>query len=238
MKSRTVSYSLALMVLCLLIAAALRFPDLQLTPPGLHYDEAANGILAGDIGLRGERPIFISSYTGKEAAFFYLAGGLMRLVGESLFSLRLTAAYLGILTVAATYWLGREMLADRRQALLAAALLAISFWHVLFSRLGFRAVTEPLLQALAIAALFRGLRRDDNRWLAAAGVPCVDRLFHLTGTEITACDVFDVEILAVDLANVIVLVEFQLFLTAQEHLDVVDLKFRARVLPCPHIQLA
>ena len=131
------------MILCLLVAAALRLPELAATPPSLHYDEAANGILAGDIGLRGERPVFISSYTGKEALFFYLAGGLMRAVGESVFSLRLTAAFAGILTIAATYWLGREMLADRRQALLAAALLAVSFWHVLFSRLGFRAITEP-----------------------------------------------------------------------------------------------
>ncbi len=187
MSGRTASYALALMVLCLLIAAALRFPELQIVPPGMHYDEAANGILAGDIGLREERPIFISSYTGKEALFFYLAGGVMRLAGETLFSLRLTAAYAGILTVAATYWLGREMLADRRQALLAAALLAVSFWHVLFSRLGFRAVTEPLLQALAIAALFRGLRRNDNRWLIAAGV-----LLGLTAYTYLAARVFPI----------------------------------------------
>ena len=187
MNSRTVRYSLALMVLCLLVAAALRFPGLQVVPPGVHYDEAANGILAGDIGLRGERPIFISSYTGKEALFFYLAGGLMRLAGESVFSLRLTAAFVGILTIAAAYWLGREMLADRRQALLAAALLAVSFWHVLFSRLGFRAVTEPLLQALTIAALFRGLRRDDNRWLIAAGL-----LFGLTAYTYLAARVFPI----------------------------------------------
>jgi len=190
MNSRPARYSLALMVLCLLIAAALRFPELQIIPPGVHYDEAANGILAGDIGLRGERPLFISSYTGKEALFFYLAGAIMRLAGESVFSLRLTAAYVGILTVAATYWLGREMLADRRQALLAAALLAVSFWHVLFSRLGFRAITEPLLQALAVAALFRGLRRDDNRWLIVAGV-----LLGLTAYTYLAARVFPILIL-------------------------------------------
>ena len=62
------------------------------------------------------------------------------------------------------------MLADRRLAILAAALLAVSFWHVLFSRLGFRAVTQPFLQAITVAALFRGLRREDNRWLVIAGV--------------------------------------------------------------------
>ncbi len=162
--------ALGLMVLCLLVAAALRLPSLMENPPGLHYDEAANGILAGDIGIRGEHPIFIPSYTGKEPLFFYLAGSLMRLLGESTYSLRLTAALIGIVTVAATFSLGKELLADRRIALIAAALLAVSFWHILFSRLGFRAISQPLLQALAVGALFHGLRRNSRRWLLFAGI--------------------------------------------------------------------
>jgi len=162
------------MVLCLLVAAALRLPEMTATPPGLHYDEAANGILAGDISQRGERPVFIASYTGKEVLFFYLAAGVMKFAGESVFALRLTAAYLGLLTIATTYWLGRMLLNDRRLALLAAGLLAVSFWHVLFSRLGFRAISQPLLQALTIGALFSGLRQSTWRrswpWLLLAGV--------------------------------------------------------------------
>ena len=163
-------HALFFMLLCLLVAAALRLPDLATAPPGLHYDEAANGILASEIGWKGERPIFITSYTGKEVLFFYLAGGLMRLLGVSIFSLRLTAAFIGLLTIAATYWLGREWLLDRRIALIAAALMAVSFWHLLFSRLGFRAITQPLLQALTLAALFRGLRRQQWQWLAIGGI--------------------------------------------------------------------
>ena len=158
------------MVICLLVAAFLRFPDLSTTPPGVHYDEAANGVLSIDIGLRGNLPIFIESYTGKEVLFFYLAGGLMRLIGGSVFALRLTAVYLSLLTIAATYWLGREMILDRRIALVAAGLLAVSFWHLLFSRLGFRAITQPLLQALTVAALLRGIRREQWRWLIVAGI--------------------------------------------------------------------
>ncbi len=152
------------------MAAALRFPELEDSPPGVHYDEAANGILAGDIGLRGERPIFISSYTGKETLFFYLAGGLMSLLGQSIFTLRLTAALLGVATVAATYRLGVELLRDRRMALLAAGLLAVSFWHLLFSRLGFRAVSQPLLQALAVTGIWHGLRRGSRLSLIGGGV--------------------------------------------------------------------
>ncbi|MCP4425505.1 MAG: hypothetical protein GY803_13510, partial [Chloroflexi bacterium] len=40
------AHSLIFMLLILLIAAALRLPDLPDAPPGLHYDEAANGTLA------------------------------------------------------------------------------------------------------------------------------------------------------------------------------------------------
>lgn len=166
-----------LMVLCLLTAVLLRLIDLEQAPPGLHYDEAANLILAGDIGLRGERPIFITSYTGKETLFFYAAGVVMAGIGESIFALRLTAAFFGVLTIAATYRLGVILVRRRDAALLAAALLTTSFWHLLFSRLGFRAISQPLLQALALIALFqllfpppnhakRAAWRDPNLWLS------------------------------------------------------------------------
>ena len=180
-------HALAFMALALLVAAALRLPELTAVPPGVHYDEAAYGLNAGDIGLRGDRPVFIPSFTGREPLFLYLAGGMARVLGNTLFALRLTAAFVGLLTVAATYWLGREMLADRRIALLAAALLAVSFWHVLFSRLGFRVISQPLLMALAVAALFRGLRGGRWPWLWAAGL-----LIGLTAYTYLAARLFPV----------------------------------------------
>lgn len=182
--------ALVLLVISLLAAAVLRLPQLDRIPPGPHYDEAANGILATEIGLRGERPLFISSYTGKEVLFFYAAGTLMRLAGSSLLVLRLTAAYFGLLTVAATYWLGRALLADRRVAVFAAALLAVSFWHLVFSRLGFRAISQPLLQALAVAALFRGLQRPRWSWFAVAGL-----FLGLTGYTYLAARLFPLPLL-------------------------------------------
>ena len=167
--------ALWLMVAVLLVAAMLRLPQLEDAPPGLHYDEAANAILAADIGLRGEHPVFIPSYTGKEVLFFYAAGALMRAIGPSILALRLTAALLALLTVAASYWLGRELLADRRVAVIASALIAASFWHLLLSRLGFRAISQPLLQALAMATLFHGLKASRKRagpwrWFVLSGV--------------------------------------------------------------------
>ncbi len=171
------AHAQTLMILCLLVASWLRFIRLEDMPPGVHYDEAANGILAGDIGLRGERPIFIFSYTGKETLFFYLAGGMMAGVGESLFALRLTAAFISLLTIAGSYTLGRIIFNDRRVGLLAAILMGVSFWHLLFSRLGFRAISQPLTQTITMCALYLGMRDSNNGslgrqrvWLTIAGI--------------------------------------------------------------------
>ncbi len=94
---------------------------------------------------------------------------------------------LGLLTVAVTYWAVRELFAScllppasttrsKMQeaggnfiAGLAMMFIATSFWHVLMSRLGFRSISEPLIQALALAALFRGLRLNRWGWIILAG---------------------------------------------------------------------
>jgi len=150
------------LLLVLLVAAGLRLYRLPDLPLGLHYDEAANGILAGEIASGVRTPVFIRAYTGKEVLFFYWASLWMRLAGRTPLALRLGAASAGILTVAAAVWATYELLHGRRNAVWTAALsgafVATSFWHVVLSRYGFRAVTQPLLQALTVAALWRGLR--------------------------------------------------------------------------------
>jgi len=179
----------ASLLLVLLVAAGLRFYRLPELPLGLHYDEAANGALAGEIAQGAQFPIFIPSYTGKETLFFYWAALWMKLLGVTPLALRLSAAAAGLATVAATAWAVRQLLDKDRNtdwvALLTAAFLAVSFWHVVLSRYGFRAVTQPLMQALTVGALWRGLRTASPnhsrgrkgkgqglRWLALAGLLC------------------------------------------------------------------
>jgi hypothetical protein len=152
----------AVLLLVLLISAGLRLYGLPELPLGLHYDEAANAILAGEIATGDWAPVFIRAYTGKEVLFFYWASVWMRLAGRSVLALRLAASSAGLLTVAAAGWSTYELLHGRREAIWVAALVSAfvgtSFWHVVLSRYGFRAVTQPLLQALTTAALWRGLR--------------------------------------------------------------------------------
>ena len=166
----------AALLAVLVVAAGLRLYRLPDLPLGLHYDEAANGILAGEIAQGQRTPIFIAAYTGKEVFFFYWTALWMRLLGATVLALRLGAASVGIATVMATVWAIHELLHDEADglwiALCGASFLAVSFWHLLFSRYGYRAVGQPLFQALTVAALWRGLRVERRGWLLLAGLFC------------------------------------------------------------------
>jgi hypothetical protein len=180
---RVSRYGIALL-LVLLVAAGLRLYRLPELPLGLHYDEAANGILAAEIARGAKIPVFIPAYTGKEVLFFYWAALWIKLLGVTPLALRLSAAMAGLGTVVATIWAVQELFhghADAKWiALLTGAFLASSFWHLVLSRYGFRAVTQPLMQALTIATLWRGLRlfKGERRglrgplWLILAGLLC------------------------------------------------------------------
>jgi len=167
-----------LLTLILLAALFLRVHELSNIPPGPFYDEAAATLLARQIAGGHSFPIFFQAYTGHEVLYYYLAAPLMRLVGNTVWTLRLVSALIGTTTVLLAYMLARELFHDdpfiesHWLGLFAAALMAATFWHVSVSRYGYRAITLPLVQSLMLLALWRGLRRDSPRWTITAGVFC------------------------------------------------------------------
>jgi hypothetical protein len=155
-----------LIVLAATLAGAfLRLWQLTAVPAGLHYDLAATALLGNDVAFSGARPIFIQAYTGHEVLFYYWLAAWFNLIGSSIFSLRLAAALLGVLTLPATFFAVREVLRGEATSLqiaaLAAVLIAFAFFHVTFSRFGFRVITQPLVQCLALGFLLRGVRRRE-----------------------------------------------------------------------------
>src|SRR5579859_6269461 len=149
-----------------LVGAFLRLWQLAAVPPGLHYDLAATALLGNEVAFHGYRPIFISAYTGHEVLYYYWLALWFNLAGSSVFTLRLAAAMLGILAIPATFFAAREALRFDREvsfslAALAATFLAVSFSALIFSRYGFRVISEPLVQALALGFLFKGLWEYD-----------------------------------------------------------------------------
>ena len=145
----------------------LRLWRLASLPAGLHFDEAAHGLLVEDTIFRGRLPVFFSNYTGHEALYHYTLAPFLALLGPTALAARLPAASWSIATVAVVYGLGATMW-DRRAGLLAALAAACGGWLVHIGRIGFRANTLPVVAGLAVLFLYHALTRNRRRdWLLA-----------------------------------------------------------------------
>ena len=163
----------ALLIFILALAAGFRLYQIGQVPPGPHYDEAAAGLDALDV-LDGQHMIFSPRSYGREMLFVYVAAPFVALLGPTLLALRLPIALVGILTVLVTYLLARELFCEDRRlaqwtALLAAAFLALSFWHLVLNHLSFRANYLPLVEVLCFLFLWRAVRTGHTRDYLASG---------------------------------------------------------------------
>ncbi|MDH4207618.1 MAG: glycosyltransferase family 39 protein [Anaerolineae bacterium] len=153
---------LVLLALITLLAATLRLYRLDDIPPGLCGDTAYKGIGANRI-LAGDYPIFFAeSWGGIEPMYMYLLAGLFKLLGSTPLAIKLLSAIIGIVTVPLLHLVARELLDSRAMGLLASTLLAISFWHISYSRLGWEIILGPPFVILTLYLLWRALKT--NRW--------------------------------------------------------------------------
>lgn len=154
------------------LAFGLRLIALESVPFGWHPDEATKALLARDVLDGAGFPAFFSAFTGRDALYIYLEALFFAALGESIFAARLLSALIGGLTVALTVAVMRPLV-GRRVALLVAAFTAISLWHLIASRNGYRAVSQPLVQLFALFFLVQADAADDDRdrpflWAGAA----------------------------------------------------------------------
>jgi 4-amino-4-deoxy-L-arabinose transferase-like glycosyltransferase len=153
---------LLLLALIVAVATCLRLYRLDEIPPGLAGDTAYKGVAANRI-LAGEHPIFFAeSWGGIEPMYMYLLAALFKLLGSTPLAIKLLSAFIGIVTIPLLHLLVRQLLASRGAGLLASSWLAISYWHVSYSRLGWEIILGPLFVVLTLYFLWRGMAR--NRW--------------------------------------------------------------------------
>jgi 4-amino-4-deoxy-L-arabinose transferase-like glycosyltransferase len=145
----------------LLLAAFLRLFDLTTIPPPLHFDESMNGNDAMENIELGRILPFYPQNGGREGLYINIETALIYFFGPQAWMLRVPAAIFGILTVWGIYLLGAELF-DAPVGLLAAFFTAASFWHVLFSRLGLRAIGAPLFAVWALYFLIDAIGRARN----------------------------------------------------------------------------
>lgn len=178
-----------LLILVILCAALLRLYRLDVLPPGLFYDEAFNGVDARGVIEGVSRPLYFHGNNGREPLFIYLQSIAVMLLGYEAYSLRVVSAFVGILSVPVIFLLAKTLLAESQvlsefseqkmvqmrnvalwSALITAACISVSYWHVSVSRLGFRAILLPLFSSMAIFYFWRGWQRQTKSAFIWSGV--------------------------------------------------------------------
>lgn len=140
------------------LGAALRLYRLDQIPGELTLDQISKYWDVRDVVLGKRAPIFFEANQGREALFFYLIALVSQFTGVGFLAMKLSSALVGIATIPAFYLLGREI-GGRELGAMAALLLAVNKWHIILSRLGYRAILAPLFVILVLYFLARALRR-------------------------------------------------------------------------------
>jgi len=141
-------------IVVIILAAILRFYHLGINPPSPYWEEAALGYDAYSILKTGKDfhgnswPLIAFESFGdyKPSLYFYTTVPSVALFGLNTFAVRFPSALFGTLTVLLVYLL----IKDKRTALIASLLLAISPWHLQLSRAGFEANLGLFLLVLGV----------------------------------------------------------------------------------------
>ena len=193
----------------LFLAAFLRFYKLPSIPNGFSWDEAAISYNAWSIAETGRDehnqffPIAFRSFNDYKApGLIYLLAGLIKIFGPQTFLIRYAIAVIGVLTVLVTYFLVKELFPPRHSgkqsasrirfwasqndklALITSLLLAISPWHLIFSRPGFEASLGLFFNIIGILFLFKFINSKKASYLFPSGIAFIISLYSYHSPKI------------------------------------------------------
>jgi len=158
------------LLLILALAFFVRFTQIETIPLGLYPDEAANGVDAVHALETGNFQIFYEANFGREGLFINIQAFFISLFGNTITGLKFASILFGTFSVLGIYLLAKELFHRRSAGLLAAFMLATSYWAINFSRIGFRAIMTTFLLTFSFYFFFRGLRSQRLRDFLFAGL--------------------------------------------------------------------
>lgn len=157
-----------LIIAILVIAAFLRFYRLD-SYPALNADEASIGYDAYSLIQTGMDqhgnpwPIHFQSFNDyKPGLYIYIVLPFVKVMGLNEWAVRLPGAGIGVLTILILYMLVKELFPNRQKftiAEISASFLAISPWHIQFSRGGWEVNTSTFLILLGLLMFLKVLKK-------------------------------------------------------------------------------
>lgn len=169
---------LSLLFGVLLLGFLLRFYKIGEVPASPDWDEAALGYNAYSILLTGKDeygkflPVVLRSFDDYKPAFYaYLVIPFIKLFGLSIISVRLPAILFGVISVFAVFLIVKELFGNEVEilgrklstdilALTTSFFVAISPWHIQFSRVGFEAGVGLSCNLLTVFFFLKSFKKN------------------------------------------------------------------------------
>ncbi len=180
MKKLSKHLPLFLLFIAIIVGAFFRFYKIGDSPKGVYVDEAALGYNAYSILKTGKDefgkafPIMFRSFaTFQSPVYTYLTVPFISMFGLSSFSTRLPSALFGLLTIPLLYFLVKQLSGTdpvtknqvprtNHFALFSALLLAISPWHIQYSRTAYESNIALFFLLLGSLLFIKALKKP---WL-------------------------------------------------------------------------
>ncbi len=143
----------------MLVGIFFRIYMMDQIPAGCFRDEGQNGneainIMNG-IEVDGTRlPVYIERWTQNAAMYMYFIAAFFKLFGIGVMQIRAVSIVFGVLCIPAFYFLVRRLMGPR-MAIVAGFLIAVTSWHVNFSRIGFLGIVTVFLAILCFYFAWR-----------------------------------------------------------------------------------
>lgn len=161
-----------IVMLITLLAAVLRFYQLDTIPDVINGDEGWTGMVA-----LGKFPFAYSTYAnpfsfaeGFGRPYLDVFAAAINFWGQNKFGLRFVPALGGTLAIPAIYLLTRRLL-NWRHAIIAALLLAVSHAHIHFSRTAAVGYQQgSWLAPLELYCFLKGLEDRNRKWIVMGGL--------------------------------------------------------------------
>lgn len=166
----------------------LRVVSLSSVPAGFHIDEASLGYNAYSLLLTGKDdngnflPLYIDMFGDfRPAGYHYLAIVPVALLGLTEFATRLPGALFGAVTIFAFFFFALVLLKDKTVAFVSALFLAISPWHLTFSRASAEAIVALFFILTGFGLVIKSTQSRKSLHLAVGTILlCVSFFFYHT----------------------------------------------------------
>lgn len=175
----------------ILLAAGLRLIDLKNIPYGVNQDEADRAYEAYSLIKTGHDqhghywPLTLEAFSknrdNASAISAYLAIPFVKLLEPTVAAVRLPSAVAGILAVLSLIYIGKRLSGRIEIGLLAGFALAVSPWHLTYSRFGHEAIWASALFLFGLAAFLKATDNQPKYFLLA----CLSWVLGLYGYPVS-----------------------------------------------------